>query len=450
MPEIKIALTARQSEFDNAIESYANTLYGGARGGGKSHGLRNILLKRRFQYAGSIGTIFRKTWEEVRDNHLNPILEDYPVLRGHYVAMEKEIKLPNGSRLQFRHAKDFNALKKKQGLEFHDLAIDEAGDWPEEWFRFLKASNRSSKKHIKPRCMMSANPGGIGHKWLKRLFVTRQFKDRENPNDYKFVPATVQDNPFIMGSNPEYLQNLEAIPNEVLRRAWLLGDWDVKAGQFFDMVSRETHLIEPFAIPEYWETMGMFDTGYNHPAGFLWMASDTDGNNYIYREWCKPKYRTEQIVEEIGQFEDTFRLGDIVSGWDSWTKKGGGPSVAEKFLEASGGRLALTRENGDRVSGAIQVRDYLALREGKPRLYIFKTCEMLFDCLTRMTHDLKNPEDVLKQDAVDGDPWTGDELYDCLRMGLMNRPRISTEPPKPKRRSYYGDEDRPTIDWRLV
>jgi len=146
------------------------------------------------------------------------------------------------------------------------------------------------------------------------------------------------------------------------------------------------------------------------------------------------------------------------AGWDCWIKgsRGGGPSVAEKFTEASGGRLVLQKENRDRVSGANQVRDYVALnpKTNKPKLFIFKTCPLTFDTLTRMTHDSKNPEDVLKVDAIDGDPWTGDEMYDCLRMALMNRPRVAVRPVEdtPKRRDYFERFDKAANDggWTTV
>ena len=63
MPEI--LLQPKQMEFLLAVEKYSVVGFGGARGGGKSHGLRSVHLARRLKYPGSTGIIFRKTYQEL-------------------------------------------------------------------------------------------------------------------------------------------------------------------------------------------------------------------------------------------------------------------------------------------------------------------------------------------------------------------------------------------------
>jgi hypothetical protein len=69
----------------------------------------------------------------------------------------------------------------------------------------------------------------------------------------------------------------------------------------------------------------------------------------------------------------------------------------------------------------------LALRgeKKKPRFYIFKTCPITFDTISRMITNPDRIEDVLKVDAQGGDPTTGDDAYDAVRYGLMSRPAIT-------------------------
>ncbi len=444
--QIVIELTPKQSEFDRAIETTENTFFGGAKGGGKSHGLREIMLKRRIAIPNSYGVIFRKTYPELYGNHIAPLLKKFPILRQYYNNQNKELKLPNGSVLAFRHCQYERDLGLHQGQEYHDLAIEEVGEWPEDWFWTLKGSNRSSYPDIQPRTLLTGNPGGIGHKWLKRLFVERQFREMENPDDFAFILARVYDNPALMKHDPKYVQRLKSNKNEMLVKAYLEGSWDIQAGQFFDMVSRETHLVPDFDIPEHWERMGAFDTGYNHPAAFLWLAMDTDGNVYVYREFLKSKRRTEEIVAEIMSYPDSKNLKSIPAGLDCWTKHSGDPSVDEKFSQYSNHRLVLSKASIERVAGAQHLRDYLILRptpNGKfmPTLRIFKSCQKTFETIVRMTHDEKRPEDVLKVDADAENPDTGDDLYDCLRYALMDRPKVSVDPPKRKFRKFFKDED---------
>lgn len=447
---IDIELTKKQSLLDQTIGHVENILYGGARGSGKSQGLRYVFLKGCISRKNIHATIFRKTYPELYGNHISKMLEEFPMLTKYYNHGNKEYRFPNGSVLMFRHNQYAKDLGNHQGVEYQWLGIDEAGDWPEEWFWFLKGSNRSSNPKITPRCVLTGNPGGIGHKWLKRLFVDRQFREIEKSTDFEFIPARVYDNPALMKADPGYIDRLRSNKNPVLVKAYLEGSWDIQAGQFFDMMSRDVHLIEPFEIPSYWRRYGMFDTGFNHPAGFLWMATDEDGDCYFYREYCVAQRHTEEIVQDISEFPDTFKLQSIVSGHDSWIKasRGGGPSVEEKFAEASNNKLILEKANIDRVAGAQQLRDYLVVRENGPRIKIFKTCPILFDTLCRMTHDPKNPEDVLKIDSVDGDPYTGDELYDCARMGVMERPEMSVKPVTKPRDKYAKEKDE--SNWMTV
>lgn len=431
MTPIEISLQPKQKQFLKSIEDNAVTFYGGAKGGGKSKGLRLIMLLRRFQYPQSHGAIFRRTYPELEGNHIRPMLEEFPMLKQYWHAGSKLLKLPNGSTLQFCHCNNETDIDLYQGREFHDLAIDEAGQWTEAMFRKLLGSNRSSRDGIKARAILTGNPGGIGHTWLKRLFIERRFNERERAKDYTFIQALVDDNPALLENDPEYVHRLNSEPNEALRKAYRYGDWDIFAGQFFGEIRREVHLIKPFAIPSHWTRFGAYDFGFNHPSAFGAFAVDEDGNVYLYKELIRAGLRVDQFAQEINKFDDLTKFNPIVGGLDCWTKKGvlnRGPStIAEEFQEHG---IYLSRASIDRVQGANQVRNYLAWQDlqgtrTKPRFFIFETCPVSFETLSRMQHNPDKPEDVLKIDAVDGDPQTGDDAYDMVRYGLMSRPMIS-------------------------
>lgn len=449
--DLEFEFTKKQLAFDAQIKQTENTFYGGAKGGGKSHGLRLIMLKRRFEIRNSFGVIFRKTYPELYGNHISKILKQYPMVERYYNRSNKEICLPNGSILAFRHCQYERDLGLHQGQEYHDLAIEEAGEWPEDWFWTLKGSNRSSEPGIIPKCLLTGNPGGIGHKWLKRLFVDRNYREGiEDPEDFAFIPATVYDNPALIDTDPKYINRLKSNKNEALVKAYLGGSWDIQAGQFFDNVSRETHLVRPFEIPKHWEIGIGFDYGYNHPAALIWVAADTDGNYYVYRELVKAGMTPENVTKEIMKYDDWTRLRPLPAGHDCWVKRGTGPSIEEKVLEASGNQIVLTKATIDRVAGAVHLRDYLEVRENGPRLRFFSTCPITFDCIVRMTHDTNNAEDVLKVDAEKGDPYTGDDPYDALRYYMMSRPRISTDPKPQRRRGYFKGENDTGSSWTTV
>lgn len=443
MNELRIALQPKQRLFLETIEQKQITFYGGAKGGGKSKGLQLIMLLRRFKYPGSHGVIFRRTYPELEGNHIRPLFEAYPQLREFWSESKKLLTLQNGSTLQFCHCANEVDVDLYQGREFHDLAIDEAGQWTEAMFRKLLGSNRSSRPGISARAILTGNPGGLGHGWLKRLFIERRFNERERAEDYAFIQALVDDNEALMANDPEYVRKLDSEPNEALRKAYRFGDWNIFAGQFFQEIGKDTHFIRPFPIPSHWNRFGAYDYGYNHPGLFGWFANDEDGNTYLYREHAKAQWRVDQWAGHLNSFEDTAKLYPIVAGHDCWTQRNvlredaNPPTIAEEFLRHG---VTLRRAVIDRIQGAAQLRSYLALRPYgqspgatteplvfRPRFFIFDTCPVSFDTLSRMIHDPDRVEDVLKIDASEGDPMSGDDAYDMVRYGLMSRPYITNK-----------------------
>lgn len=439
MIELRIALQPKQILCQQKMETTPVLLYGGAKGGGKSGGMRRILLIRRLKYPRTHAAIFRKSYPELYGNHIRKLLDEYPQLSPYYNDSKKLLTLPNGSTIEFCYAQNEKDLDNYHGREFHDLGIDEVGQWTESMFTKIWGSNRSSVPGVKPRTLLTGNPGGVGHSWLKRLFITRNFTDRERPQDYDFIQALVQDNAALIDNDPDYVHKLNAEKNEALRRAFLLGDWDIIAGAYFGELRKEVHVCTPFPIPKHWKKFGAYDYGYGHPAAFGWFCVDEDGNVYMYRELVQAKMRVDQFAAKVKELEDPNNLEYIVAGHDCWVDKKSGltlknvaPTIAEEFQNHG---IALSKANIGRIQGAVQVRNYLAwqdLPEGRelPRFFLFSTCPITFECLTRMEHDPDRIEDVLKVDAENGDPMTGDDPYDMVRYALMSRPPL-TERPKP-------------------
>lgn len=453
MLNLKVYLQDKQKLFRSAIERYPIVAFGGARGGGKSYALRNIFLIRMLETPGRTGAIFRKSYPELESNHIRPLFQEHPGLREFWNESKKLLSLPNGSTLQFSHCTSESDVALYQGRELTDIGFDEAGQVSESMFRTLMGSNRSSKPGISARCAISMNPGGLGHGWIKRLFIDRRYNERERPSDYFFIQSLIGDNPALALNDPDYFHRLNAEPNEALRKAFLYGDWDILAGAFYPELTRNIHFIKPFEIPPHWNRFGAFDYGFNHPAAFGWFANDEDGNTYLYRELVKSKTYVADFAKELNKHVDTAQCYPIVAGHDCWTQRAvlrdtpSPPTVAEEFQSHG---ISIKRAVIDRIQGAAHLRSYLALRGDKksPRFFIFETCPIAFDTISRMIHDPDRVEDVLKVDATEGDPLSGDDAYDMVRYGLMSRPAI-TDPIVPKHPvgSAAWHKAQSVIDW---
>lgn len=426
----EICLTDKQIQFLEASYDHPVVFFGGARGGGKSYGLRNLVLIRALEKPGLHIALFRKTYPELRANHIDPLLIEHPELREYFNKSEHIIRLPNSSIIEFCHCQNRDDVHLYQGREYDVLCIDEAGQWEEQTFQTLRGSNRSAKPGVKPVTLLTGNPGGIGHQWLKRLFIERSYNERERPDDYYFIQSKVYDCPPLIDNDPNYVHRLEAEPNQALRRAYLDGDWDVFAGQFFGEWRREIHVLPAdFKIEKHWTRFAAFDPGYFHPSAFGWFAVDEQGAVYLYRELVQRGLRIDEIAREVKKFEDSSKLTAVYAGLDCWAKgRDGSPSIAEQFATLPNNiTLNLVKANTDRIQGASQVRAYLAWKNlpvsmKGPRFFATENCTHSINCIPRMIHDPNKPEDVLKVDATETDPHKGDDCYDMIRYALMSRP----------------------------
>ena len=113
----------RQREFLEDTHRYI--AFGGARGGGKSWAVRVKAVLLAFRYQGIKIMIVRRTYPELRSNHIEPL----KALLGDSAAYKestKEFTFPTGSVIMFRHCANSTDIDKYQGTEVDVLFLDEA------------------------------------------------------------------------------------------------------------------------------------------------------------------------------------------------------------------------------------------------------------------------------------------------------------------------------------
>jgi len=419
----------RQAEF--FASSARHTAYGGARGGGKSWAMRRKLVLLSLSAPNLNSLLLRRTLPELRENHVVPLLKE---LKGvaQFNASERVFKFMNGSRLKLGYCDAENDIYQYQGQEYDVIGLEEATHFTEEQMRFLTTCNRTVKRDFRPRMYYTCNPGNVGHAWVKRLFVDKLYEKHERAEDYVFIPARVFDNNVLMDSDPDYVRQLEALPED-LRRAHLYGDWDVHAGQYFREFSREKHVCEPFEIPLWWRRFRSMDWGYNDPCCVLWHAVDGEGRVFTYRELYIRETRAAQAAAMIIELSKNETIAYTVASPDMWQKRGAliktsggfeGESIAELFTLSG---VPVIPADNSRVAGWQRVREFLACNEPRdaedgvpyaPQWQVFPNCVNLIRTLPMLIYDNHNREDVGGGE---------DHAPEALRYGLMSRPRPSAK-----------------------
>jgi len=412
-------------------------LYGGAAGGGKSFAMLVDLL-RYASNGNHRALLLRRTLAELTEL-VDQSRKLYP--KAFPGAVFRESKntwsFPSGATALFSYVDKDNDVTRYQGQSFTWIGVDELGQYPTPYvWNYLRSRLRTTDPEIQTYMRASANPGGVGGWWLKKMFVDPAIPNepfwatdidsgnilRYGPNhpehadeplyQRRFIPARLTDNPFLMESG-EYEAMLLSLP-EVERRRLLEGDWDVADGAAFSEFDRSVHVVEPFEVPYNWPRLRAADYGYSSPSCVLWGAVDWDGNIFVYRELYDKGYTGETLARIINALEENDPLMQIsVLDGACWSKHGTGPSIAESMIR-NGVRWIPADKN--RIPGKIELHRRLAIdeRTDEPKLKIFSTCTNLIRTLPTIPLSKTNSEDV--------DTKSDDHAYDALRYMCMTRP----------------------------
>lgn len=429
----------KQEEARKTAFRHRYVLYGGAMAGGKSYWLRWMLVSLLIRWARGghrnveVG-LFCENYPTLKDRQLSKIGSEFPgwlgTLHGDHATHGRCYILAEeygGGIIKFRNLDD---PSKYQSAEFAAIAVDELTKNARDVFDDLR--NRLRWPGISDIHFIGAtNPGGIGHAWVKKLWLDRIYDDGEQEeHEFAYVKALASDNPHI---DKSYLKQLESLPPDK-RRAYLEGDWDIFKGQYFTEWRREIHICKPFAIPDDWRRIISGDYGHFAPASVGWWALSPDGIAYRYRELYRTGLAYSQLAEEVSAMTPPNEKIDY-EVWDPaiWSKKGendqnlSGAEIYERRRKDTSGKAPrLVRGDNNRILGWAQMHEWLRPylnQDGllSSRLQVFATCEDFIRTLPALIHDEHKPEDV----DSDGE----DHAPDDARYFLMSRPRptVTTE-----------------------
>lgn len=443
-PEVELPFEPQEGPQQRLLDCDADEIfYGGARGGGKSFGFLLDWAAHAIQWGPMAkGLIIRRQFVDMED-----LIEEshkiFPAIGGTWVAGRASWRFANGALLRMRHLDRDRDAEKYKGPSYTWIGIEEADTFAKfDTLKRLKGCLRSAAG-VKVRFVLNANPGGVGHNWLKARYIdpappntmiVETDKDTGLLWSRIYIPAKLEDNRILMENDPGYIARLRQIGPEWLVKAWVEGLWDIVAGGMFDDIfmngGRERIIVPSLQLPPHLAIFRSFDWGSARPFSCgWWIKSDgvpmrtVEGREVVFprgsririAEWygCHPNREdkantgvgllAQEVARGIIERERAMFNGNAIGGGvaDSamWIGTGtsGARSIADEMQDEGVWFNPSEKSPGSRRSGwEIMRRMLKAAAEGRdePGLYVCENCRDWIRTVPALPRDKTVIDDV--------------------------------------------------------
>ena len=447
-----VKFSPRQQSAVEALEKARKKflLYGGALGGGKSYFLRWYGVRRLMRLAAMgikrpAAMLACEDYPSLKDRQIIRVEQEFPPWLGklhndHRAYGRSFILAPEfgSGAICFRNLND---PSKYQSAEFALILVDELTKNTIDVFTHLRHRLRwSGLDDIDCQFVGATNPGGVGHGWVKQLWMDKNFgPEWIEPIDYRdqfiYVPSKAADNPHLP---PSYWAQLQTLP-ENLRRAFVDGDWNFFIGQAFPDFVPSVHVVPFSPPPDGAPLYSTFDWGFGAPFSWGWWWVDNDGRVIRMDEWygwngtanTGLHMSDTDIARGIVEREKALGIwgrGIIrLAGHDCFAKRpdynggGQGPSTAEVFSVHG---IYLSKADSTRALKIRAFRERLRMGDKGPMLVVSDRCKQFIRTIPNLTMDTHNIEDV--------DTTGEDHVFDEAAQICMARPMAMVDPEKRK------------------
>ena len=449
--------------------NYDTVLYGGARGGGKTHCLiidcalhvrrwsygdngEVVIERQSIDYPEYHALILRRTFADIYRNFKPMCDKVYPKLGGVWREKTQSYTFPSGATISLGYCDSDDDVQKYIGGNFHYLGIEELNQFPKEWIDLIAGSVRSTNPELIPFKRYTTNPGGVGHVWIKKYFVDscppvlgekkksqkhnieyQELKPGEpmvdeNGNVRWYIPALVFDNPALVDNDPNYVNTLKGL-DPVTRKMWLLGSWDEMSGLFFSSWSHAFHVIDErdFVLDkENCRLYRCIDYGTSAPFACMFVKVDRLGRAVVFDEvyfrGLTASMQAKEIKNTMKRWdltEDDIDITVVDPSMKSPTQDAGMmlKSVIEIYYD--NGLKNITLGNNARVLGWSVFKEYLQIpdhpdAEGElpiPWLRFTTRCVNAIETIPTLVQSKNNVDDL--------DTKGLDHIADAIRYLLM-------------------------------
>lgn len=356
-------------------------LFGGARGGGKTHVIRIGAAEDALSHPGRKVLFYRPTIKsakeqfppsemskiiprEVTDPETGKIIPIWSFNANDAVYTFANGDDPNrpfdsGSRLVLGGIQTLqDAQESYQGIEYVSIWVDELTKTDFEATEYVIGSLRDVKYDTKFRA--ASNPGERAHKDVKKEYIVpyekikkrhpekfdseytgkiswRKFVEDEKTGEkiettYAYIPATLDDNP-VEKIRKNYLRILSSLPMH-LQKMYRYGSWDTYEGQYWDDIDEDKIFVNLADVSRYgidfeWEKENMktylsMDWGYSDYSAIYWHLETSKGVIITYNELYVNKMKFDDIVHAVNTENERLDVKPsmIYMPWDVYVNKG--------------------------------------------------------------------------------------------------------------------------------
>lgn len=421
LPTIVNVPLPKQVEFRERPERYV--LFGGAAGPGKSHEARWALYEKCLSIPNFEALLLRETFGELERTHMRRMEAEQDQVGAVFTPSAHIMRFPaTKSLIEVGHMEDASAVRKYLSTEYDAIVADEGALYDPDALLSLSTRARSKKTAVNanggPKFWVVTNPGGPASSVLLDFFIDHtpdfdqrpHLRDKYDASQWAFVPALLDDNPYL---DPSYEAAL-AVEKPHRYQQLRYGNFRVFAGQFFPSWDEARH-VRTVEVPEGCRWFRSMDWGYHAPGCVLWWVILPDGHLHIRSDLkfrqddvATVKTKIQQRDRELGLRGHVALYGDPAMQAKTGQVTVHGASIAEQL------GCGYVPADHDRFNGWTRCHQLLRNdSQGEPWLTVDPACRYLIRSIPSAKSDKTDPDDV--------DTTMDDHALDAWRYGAMSR-----------------------------
>lgn len=289
------AWTPKGIEAYEATRQYLYTLFGGAKGGGKTVTGARIIASDVSEYRGGLYVVMRKNYTTLHTTTKKSFGRFFPpelivrkTTNTWYLVNDNELLWWSADR-----SRDPD-YEKTRGLEATGIFADESSEFDDQLYQLLPSLLRREALHVESG---AKHPGWIyltsnpvpGTNFLKRRFIDERTRMRDGR--HVFIPSLPDDNPLLPAN---YTDIAFSTMDDAILRMLRYGDWNVEASEFVIVPLQHFMALTTDRVTDREPVAAGIDIGLGRPDRTIVYCANSAGEM-----WMEAAYELYDTTDQI-------------------------------------------------------------------------------------------------------------------------------------------------------